>query len=124
MIALDLAVNLRFDMSQLSHISATALQITNMSKTKIIHFFRHAQAEHNVWSDDDAVYPDVRDTSLTPVGIEQVKGILASAAVTNFKLPTLLISSPLRRCLQTALPSRIQRKSESYVGEKQGLPSG
>ena len=75
----------------------------SMSKTKTIHFFRHAQAEHNIWSEHDFVGPEVRDTSLTPHGIEQAKEILTTAAVTNFKQPTLLISSPLRRCLQTAL---------------------
>src|SRR5271170_2389002 len=74
-----------------------------MSHTKTIHFFRHAQAEHNVWSEDDPVGEDVCDTSLTPVGIEQAKQISTSASVTNFKCPTLVISSPLRRCLQTAL---------------------
>ena len=74
-----------------------------MSKTKTIHFFRHAQAEHNIWSEHDPVGQEIRDTSLTPHGIEQAKEILTTAAVTNFKRPTLLISSPLRRCLQTAL---------------------
>jgi len=74
-----------------------------MSKTKTIHFFRHAQAKHNAWSEDDLVGEDVRDTSLTRLGIDQAKAILTSASVTNFRSPTLLISSPLRRCLQTAL---------------------
>jgi len=97
-----------------------------MSKTKTIHFFQHAQAEHNVWSEDHPLGEDVRDSSLTPIGIEQAKELLTSASVTNLKCPTLLISSPLRRCLQTALlciSSTLQRKSESDDGEKQGIPS-
>jgi broad specificity phosphatase PhoE len=74
-----------------------------MSKVKTVHFFRHAQAQHNYSAEYNPEPADVRDTSLTAHGIEQAKAILTSAAVTNFKRPTLLISSPLRRCLQTAL---------------------
>lgn len=74
-----------------------------MSKTKRVHFFRHAQAQHNLCSEHNPVPLNVRDTSLTAHGLEQAKEILASPVIQNFQRPTLIISSPLRRCLQTAL---------------------
>jgi hypothetical protein len=74
-----------------------------MSKTKRVHFFRHAQAQHNLCSEHNPVPLNVRDTSLTPHGLEQANQILTSPVIQNFQQPTLIISSPLRRCLQTAL---------------------
>ena len=74
-----------------------------MSKVKTIHFFRHAQAQHNYCPEHNPFPQNVRDSSLTPHGIEQAKKILSSPVITNFKRPTLIISSPLLRCLQTTL---------------------
>jgi broad specificity phosphatase PhoE len=74
-----------------------------MSKTKTVHFFRHAQAQHNFCYEHNPEPVDIRDTSLTHHGIEQAKEILTGLGVQNFRKPTLVISSPLRRCLQTAL---------------------
>ena len=71
-------------------------------KRKTIHFFRHAEATHNVPFMDENFSAE-RDTPLTPRGIWQAKNILTTSCAANFKNPTLIISSPSRRTLQTTL---------------------
>jgi broad specificity phosphatase PhoE len=73
-----------------------------MCKKRTIHIFRHAEAVHNL-SPTNPHIQCVRDSPLTPHGIQQAKEILMSPSVSNFRKPTLVICSPLIRCLHTAL---------------------
>jgi broad specificity phosphatase PhoE len=61
-----------------------------------VHLFRHAQAYHNSTSDNS-----LHDPRLTPDGIAQAKAITKNYQFLN--KPTLILVSPLRRCIQTAL---------------------
>ena len=63
---------------------------------QIIHLFRHGQAAHNI---DGGT--SVHDPLLTPLGIEQAVAIPETYSFLN--RPTLILVSPLRRCIQTAL---------------------
>jgi broad specificity phosphatase PhoE len=62
---------------------------------QIIHVFRHGEAAHNV----EGV--SLRDPLLTPTGKEQACSILNNYCLMN--KPTLILISPLQRCIQTAL---------------------
>lgn len=64
--------------------------------SKVVHLFRHAQAYHNSARDNS-----LPDPSLTPDGIAQAKEITKNYRFLN--KPTLILVSPLRRCVQTAL---------------------
>ena len=71
-------------------------------KRKTIHFFRHAEATHNL----PITHPDfsmARDTPLTTKGIWQARNLLATPCAANFKNPTLIISSPSQRTLETTM---------------------
>ena len=63
---------------------------------QVIHLFRHAEAAHN--SEDDT---SIRDPYLTINGIAQAEQILTTYKFLN--QPTLVLVSPLKRALQTAL---------------------
>ena len=63
---------------------------------QIIHVFRHGHASHNM--NDDT---DIHDPVLTPLGVEQAIGIPETYSL--FNKPTLILVSPLRRCIQSAL---------------------
>lgn len=75
---------------------------------KKIHLIRHAQAEHNVRQD----YYSFPDAILTPLGKQQCSILHKSTEQTIQQSAQLLVSSPLRRTLQTSLmglPSLIGR---------------
>ncbi|KAI3645440.1 hypothetical protein MP228_008368 [Amoeboaphelidium protococcarum] len=68
------------------------------SKAKVIYFVRHAQAMHNVAPFDFSI-PDPR---LTEKGVSQsLNSIKQSFSVDELANVQLIVSSPLRRCLQT-----------------------
>ncbi|RBA13487.1 hypothetical protein FPRO05_02280 [Fusarium proliferatum] len=64
---------------------------------KTIHLVRHGQAVHNLGE----AYNVLPDTDLTPLGQEQAKGLISSCP--DFANVDLIVSSPLRRTLQTTL---------------------
>ena len=64
----------------------------------VIHLFRHAEAESNVAKPNVS---DIRDPVLTTEGMKQAKSILKVYQFLNH--PTLILTSPLRRTLQTTL---------------------
>ena len=71
-------------------------------KQKTIHFFRHVEALHNLpLMHTDFSYS--RDTPLTTKGVSQARNILATSYAANIKSPTLIISSPSQRTLQTTV---------------------
>ena len=63
---------------------------------QFIHLFRHAEAHHNA---EDNIH--IRDPLLTPEGIRQCQGIIHQ--YNYLRRPTLILVSPLRRCIDTAL---------------------
>jgi broad specificity phosphatase PhoE len=82
---------------------------------KIIHLFRHAESEHQGG-------PDMLDPFLTVLGIRQARSITQPDSESKeddyrhnhksdynpfpyryLKHPTLILTSPLRRCIQTVL---------------------
>ncbi|KAG9950372.1 phosphoglycerate mutase family protein, partial [Aureobasidium melanogenum] len=63
---------------------------------KTLYFVRHAQGEHNAQHDDS-----IPDAVLTPHGKSQCKDLRASFA--HHDSMALIVSSPLRRALQTAV---------------------
>ncbi|EOR01067.1 hypothetical protein E3P92_02879 [Wallemia ichthyophaga] len=75
--------------------------------SKTIYFTRHAQAEHNV-ADDYSI----ADAPLTALGREQSARLSPLTAGTIQKTAELVVSSPLRRPMQTMLegyPELVQR---------------
>lgn len=64
--------------------------------SQILHLFRHAEAMHNVAHD-----VSLPDPPLTPKGVIEAEMILD--AYPFFNRPTLILVSPLRRCIATAL---------------------
>ena len=71
----------------------------SISKAKlamqIIHLFRHGEAAHNV----EGI--NLQDPLLTTTGEKQAVSIIKNYVFLNN--PTLVLISPLRRCIQTAL---------------------
>jgi broad specificity phosphatase PhoE len=63
---------------------------------KVIHIFRHAEAYHN--STDNM---EIRDPVLTSSGVEQ--SLIITRRYNFLNRPTLILTSPLRRCIETAL---------------------
>lgn len=70
---------------------------TKMTPKQYVHIFRHGEAQHNVSGN---VY--IHDPLLTNFGIESAKGAIESRNH-GFNNPTLVLTSPLQRCIQTAL---------------------
>ncbi|KAJ3916629.1 phosphoglycerate mutase-like protein [Lentinula edodes] len=64
---------------------------------KVIHFTRHAQAEHNV--DEDYFIPDA---PLTPLGRRQAEELYSQTTELQ-QSADLLVTSPLKRTLQTTI---------------------
>ncbi|KAF5714045.1 histidine phosphatase superfamily clade-1 [Fusarium mundagurra] len=64
---------------------------------QIIHLVRHGQAVHNLCEANN-ILPD---TDLTPLGQEQAKGLISKCP--ELANVDLIVSSPLRRTLQTTL---------------------
>ncbi|KAJ3808108.1 histidine phosphatase superfamily [Lentinula aff. lateritia] len=67
------------------------------SMAKVIHFTRHAQAEHNV--DEDYFIPDA---PLTPLGRRQAEELYSQTTELQ-QSADLLVTSPLKRTLQTTI---------------------
>ncbi|GAA5880032.1 hypothetical protein JCM3774_004541 [Rhodotorula dairenensis] len=65
---------------------------------KILYLTRHAQAYHNVAEDYT-----IRDAELTPLGREQSAALRRDTETTFQQEAELIVSSPLRRPMQTAL---------------------
>jgi hypothetical protein len=74
-----------------------------MAKQQIIHLIRHAEAQHNKSRYNTSPQDNLEDTHLTPHGITQSQTIFARSFIQNLRSPKLVIVSPLRRCIQTAL---------------------
>lgn len=64
---------------------------------QIIHLVRHGQAVHNLCEANHAL----PDTDLTPLGQEQARGLVSKCP--DLANVDLVVSSPLRRTLQTTL---------------------
>mmetsp|Transcript_31657 Transcript_31657/g.73928 ORF Transcript_31657/g.73928 Transcript_31657/m.73928 type:complete len:322 (+) Transcript_31657:61-1026(+) len=95
------------------HDSASEVSSSSSNKVKLIHFVRHGEGFHNIWRKEefaagrvpyakrhnrDQVLPDLHDPHLTDVGREEAR--MAQAAVEH-RSPELLVSSPIRRALET-----------------------
>lgn len=70
--------------------------------SRIVHFVRHGQAEHNVALAKGGSGPQHVDSRLTKCGEEQAEGI-ARTLEKDAEWPDIVLTSPLRRCLRTAL---------------------
>jgi broad specificity phosphatase PhoE len=84
------------------------LQETHKAKVKLMHIVRHAEGTHNVEAD----YANLRhlDARLTEKGMDQCHGLSQQLAISQntILLPTskiTVVTSPLTRCVQTALHS-------------------
>jgi broad specificity phosphatase PhoE len=78
-------------------------------RSKIVHFVRHAEGEHNVVGEvnyEDYLREDLEDAVLSEHGVSQCKQLygecIESGAVNDAEL---LVVSPMRRTLQTAVHS-------------------
>lgn len=82
-----------------------AHRLKENSRTKIIHFVRHAEGHHNVAGKIDPLFgyrrEDLEDSTLTDLGVEQCKNF-REANKKSFANAQLLVVSPLRRTMQTA----------------------
>ncbi|KAG0558496.1 hypothetical protein M758_10G030500 [Ceratodon purpureus] len=79
-----------------------------MARCKIIHLVRHGQATHNkarIESPNDSVYESELyfDAPLTDLGWTQAQLVHEHIANTNSIKPQLVVTSPLSRCIQTAI---------------------
>eukprot|EP00439_Symbiodinium_sp_Y106_P039902 s5314_g4.t2 len=70
--------------------------------SRMVHFARHGQAEHNVALAQGRAGPQHVDSRLTKCGEEQAAGI-ARTLEKDVDWPDIVLTSPLRRCLRTAL---------------------
>ncbi|KAL9250970.1 Phosphoglycerate mutase-like protein [Drosera capensis] len=86
--------------------SGAGIGLFPLHRSKTIHLVRHAQGFHNVAGekDHDAYLSyDYLDATLTPLGWEQVDNLRKYVRETGlFKKIELVITSPLRRTMQTA----------------------
>lgn len=73
---------------------------------KIVHFVRHAEGHHNVAGRKNPVFgymsEELVDAQLTPKGIEQCEA-LRQKAKSSLRNVELVVTSPLRRTMQTAM---------------------
>lgn len=78
-----------------------------LQRCKTIHLVRHAQGIHNVEGEKDhSAYlaPHLFDAHLTPLGWQQVDNLRKHVHASGiFKKVELVITSPLLRCMQTAV---------------------
>lgn len=76
---------------------------------KKIHFVRHAQGFHNVAGETDPIFgylrEDLEDAMLTELGKQQCEQLSSSLDTKFFKDIKLILVSPMRRTIQTALYS-------------------
>lgn len=86
-------------------ISSPPAQLSGYRTVKTVHFIRHAEGTHNV----NESYREVRnlDARLTKLGIEQCKSLAESLQSNHPRClqADLIVTSPLTRCIQTALHS-------------------
>jgi broad specificity phosphatase PhoE len=101
------------DDSLLHQVSQDHIQSADVMSDKIVHLFRHAQGEHQGREGGGRIL----DPFLTSFGIRQARDITQSNPgkdekddhpynpfpYTYLKHPTLILTSPSRRCIQTAL---------------------
>jgi broad specificity phosphatase PhoE len=89
-------------------------QLQEHAKVKLIHMVRHAQGTHNVEENyNDLIHLDAR---LTEKGMDQCHGL--SQRISDTILPTseiTVVTSPLTRCVQTALQSFPQLTDAKHV---------
>jgi broad specificity phosphatase PhoE len=74
------------------------------TRVKLIHFLRHAQGTHNVNGGDYRSEQNI-DARLTSQGFQQCHELAAKAAATGKIDVDCIVTSPLTRCIQTALYS-------------------
>ncbi|PHT50886.1 Phosphoglycerate mutase-like protein 2 [Capsicum baccatum] len=78
-----------------------------LHRCKTVHLVRHAQGVHNVEGEKDhSAYrsPHLFDAHLTPLGWQQVDNLRKHVHASGiFKKVELVITSPLLRCMQTAV---------------------
>eukprot|EP00466_Bigelowiella_natans_P005647 jgi/Bigna1/89272/estExt_fgenesh1_pg.C_460086 len=95
-----------------SSLRAVATSSSNRINAKRVFFIRHGQAEHNVFFEAGRKEEGrkIRDPGLTPLGFDQASSIQEHKILNEIikeneskNEKTLLIVSPLRRTLQTAL---------------------
>lgn len=90
-------------------------QLQEHAKVKLIHMVRHAQGTHNV----EENYNDLRhlDARLTEKGMDQCHGlskrIISDTILSTSKIT--VVTSPLTRCVQTALYSFPQLTNAKHV---------
>jgi len=104
-----LILNMIFSSSLSPKKSPGAVRIANdlYSPLKIIHFVRHAEAEHNlaVLTDPDAyINPLYEDARLTAKGFDQCNQLRERLIASNrLSGVELVVVSPMRRTLQVAV---------------------
>ncbi|KAL1411576.1 hypothetical protein Q8F55_002540 [Vanrija albida] len=86
------------------------------ARTKRIYLVRHAQAVHNVVSDWD-----IADANLTRIGRLQATRLHPATRDTLQQTAELLVSSPLRRTMETTLLAFPDLKSRLEAERKQGV---
>jgi broad specificity phosphatase PhoE len=79
------------------------LQATHGKKVKLVHMVRHAEGTHNV----EENYKDSQniDARLTPKGKQQCDRLAQRLAETLSREDVCVVTSPMTRCVQTALHS-------------------
>jgi broad specificity phosphatase PhoE len=85
------------------------------TRVKLIHFLRHAQGTHNVNGGDYRSERNI-DARLTSQGFQQCHELAVDAAATGKIDVDCVVTSPLTRCIQTALysvPSLVQGGAET-----------
>lgn len=91
---------------------ARRIQLTIPEGHKLIHVMRHAIAWHkypyvrcflicSITSRGEEQLDQIHDPGITPGGMQEVR--LFTSLYFNLRNPTVVVTSPLRRCLQTAL---------------------
>lgn len=94
-------------------------------KSKKIHFVRHAQGYHNVAGETDPIFgylrEDLEDAVLTDLGKEQCRNLASSLDVKFFKNINLIIVSPMRRTIETAIfsfPNQVKDKRITFLANE------
>ena len=89
------------------------------SNGKKIHFVRHAQGFHNVAGETDPIFgylrEDLEDALLTDLGKQQCESLSNIISDDVFKNIKLILVSPMRRTIQTALYSFPKQVKNSKV---------
>eukprot|EP00471_Norrisiella_sphaerica_P005629 CAMPEP_0184490014 /NCGR_PEP_ID=MMETSP0113_2-20130426/16931_1 /TAXON_ID=91329 /ORGANISM="Norrisiella sphaerica, Strain BC52" /LENGTH=323 /DNA_ID=CAMNT_0026873739 /DNA_START=43 /DNA_END=1014 /DNA_ORIENTATION=- len=111
--------------------SAAASPAAQDAQYKRVYLIRHGQAEHNVFfeSGQKEIGRKIRDPGLTALGVNQAKVIKQNPDLTkmimsykNSNEKALLVVSPLRRTLQTALSAFEDHLGGSNTGNTGSSP--